>query len=110
MNRLPITADASLCGRTAESVITHELMASDTYLRRLKTLPLGISVNGAEASGMTRSFSVNSPNAQTDTLIYSYATTVEKGSVTINVDWNYKGQYSGQELDVISSSTIVPIS
>ena len=71
---------------------------------------IGISVNGAEASGMTRSFSVNSPNAQTDTLIYSYATTVEKGSVTISVDWNYKGQYSGQELDVISSSTIIPIS
>ena len=54
MNRLPITADASLCGRTAESVITHELMASDTYLRRLKTLPLGISVNGAHVRSTYR--------------------------------------------------------
>lgn len=54
MNRLSITADASLCGRTAESVITHELMASDTYLRRLKTLPLGISVNGAHARSTYR--------------------------------------------------------
>ena len=54
MNRLSITAGASLCGRTAESVITHELMASDTYLRRLKTLPLGISVNGAHARSTYR--------------------------------------------------------
>ena len=81
-----------------------------SYTMEIGRRAIGISVNGVEASGMTRSFSVNSPNAQTDTLIYSYATTVEKGSVTINVDWNYKGQYSGQELDVISSSTIVPIS
>ena len=66
---------------------------------------IGISVNGAAASGMTRSLSVESSNAQTDTLIFSYTTTVEKGSVTISVDWNYKGQYSGQDLDVISSST-----
>lgn len=81
-----------------------------SYTMEIGRRAIGISVNGAEASGMTRSFSVNSPNAQTDTLIYSYATTVEKGSVTISVDWNYKGQYSGQELDVISSSTIIPIS
>ena len=55
MNRLSITADASLCGRTAESVITHELMASGTYLRRLKTLPLGISVNGAHVLSIQQS-------------------------------------------------------
>ena len=35
-------------------MITRELMASDTYLRRLKTLPLGISVNGAHARSTYR--------------------------------------------------------
>lgn len=35
-------------------MITHELMASDTYLRRLKTLPLGISVNGAHVRSTYR--------------------------------------------------------
>ena len=81
-----------------------------SYTMQIGQRAIGISVNGAAASGMTRSFSVDSPNAQTDTLIYSYTTTVEKGSVTISVDWNYKGQYSGQDLDVISSSTTASLS
>lgn len=76
-----------------------------SYTMQIGQRAIGISVNGAAASGMTRSLSVESSNAQTDTLIFSYTTTVEKGSVTISVDWNYKGQYSGQDLDVISSST-----
>ena len=81
-----------------------------SYTMQIGQRAIGISVNGAAASGMTHSFSVESPNAQTDTLIYNYSTTVEKGSVTISVDWNYKGQYSGQELDVISSSTTASLS
>ena len=76
-----------------------------SYTMQIGQRAIGISVNGAAASGMTRSLSVESSNAQTDTLIFSYTTTVEKGCVTISVDWNYKGQYSGQDLDVISSST-----
>lgn len=76
-----------------------------SYTMQIGQRAIGISVNGAAASGMTRSLSVESSNAQTDTLIFSYTTTVEKGNVTISVDWNYKGQYSGQDLDVISSST-----
>ena len=76
-----------------------------SYTMQIGQRAIGISVNGAAASGMTRSLSVESSNAQTDTLIFSYTTTVEKSSVTISVDWNYKGQYSGQDLDVISSST-----
>ncbi len=54
MKRLTIQTDRSLCGRTVQSVITQELMASDTYLRRLKTLPMGISVNGAHARSTYR--------------------------------------------------------
>ncbi len=80
-----------------------------SYTMQIGQRAIGISVNGAAASGMTHSFSVESPSAQTDTLIYSYSTTVEKGSVTISVDWNYKGQYSGQDIDVISSSTTASI-
>ena len=63
---------------------------------------------GSTSGGMTSAFSVDSPNSQTDTLIYTYSTTVAKGSsVSVSVDWNYKGQYSGQDLDVISSSSTI---
>lgn len=79
-----------------------------SYTLEIGQRSIAISVNGATSGGMTRSFSVDSPNSQTDTLIYTYSTTVQKGSaVSVSVDWNYKGQYSGQDLDVISSSSTV---
>lgn len=81
-----------------------------SYTMEIGQRAIGISVNGSSASGMTRAMSVNSPNSQTDTLIYTYTTTVERGStVSVTVDWNYKGQYSGQDLDVISSSSTLSI-
>ena len=79
-----------------------------SYTLEIGQRSIAISVNGATSGGLTRSFSVDSPNSQTDTLIYTYSTTVQKGSaVSVSVDWNYKGQYSGQDLDVISSSSTV---
>lgn len=79
-----------------------------SYTLEIGRRSIAISVNGSTSGGMTRSFSVDSPNSQTDTLIYTYSTTVAKGSsVSVSVDWNYKGQYSGQDLDVISSSSTI---
>ena len=79
-----------------------------SYTLEIGQRSIAISVNGATSGGMTRSFSVDSPNSQTDTLIYTYSTTVQKGSaVSVSVDWNYKGQYSGRDLDVISSSSTI---
>lgn len=79
-----------------------------SYTMEIGRRSIAISVNGATSGGMTRSFSIDSPNSQTDTLIYTYSTTVAKGSsVSVSVDWNYKGQYSGQDLDVISSSSTI---
>ena len=79
-----------------------------SYTLEIGQRSIAISVNGATSGGLTRSFSVDSPNSQTDTLIYTYSTTVQKGSaVSVSVDWNYKGQYSGQDLDVISSSSTI---
>ena len=79
-----------------------------SYTMEIGRCSIAISVNGSTSGGMTRSFSVDSPNSQTDTLIYTYSTTVQKGSsVSVSVDWNYKGQYSGQDLDVISSSSTI---
>lgn len=79
-----------------------------SYTMEIGQRSIAISVNGSTSGGMTQSFSVDSPNSQTDTLIYTYSTTVAKGSsVSVSVDWNYKGQYSGQDLDVISSSSTI---
>lgn len=68
-----------------------------------------VSVNGSAMSGMTRAFDVDSPNSTTDTLIYSCKCAVSPGTLTLGVDWSYKGQYSGQDIDVISSSTTANI-
>ena len=54
MKRLSIKIKENAAGRTAESVITHELKASATYLRRLKTMPQGITVNGEHARSTYR--------------------------------------------------------
>lgn len=79
-----------------------------SYTMEIGQRSIAISVNGSTSGGMTSAFSVDSPNSQTDTLIYTYSTTVAKGSsVSVSVDWNYKGQYSGQDLDVISSSSTI---
>lgn len=80
-----------------------------SYTMEIGSRAITVSVDGSSASGMTRAFGVDSPNAQTDTLIYTYSTTVAKGSgIAVSVDWKYKGQYSGQDLDVISSATSIP--
>lgn len=68
-----------------------------------------VSINGSAVSGMTRAFDVDSPNSATDTLIYSCKCAVSPGTLTLGVDWSYKGQYSGQDIDVISSSTTANI-
>lgn len=79
-----------------------------SYTMEIGRRLIAISVNGSTSGGMTSAFGVDSPNSQTDTLIYTYSTTVAKGSsVSVSVDWNYKGQYSGQDLDVISSSSTI---
>ncbi len=79
-----------------------------SYTVQIGQRAIGISIGGSSASGITRAFSVDSPNAQTDTLIYTYTTTVERGSsIPVSIDWNYKGQYSGKDLDVISSEASI---
>ncbi len=79
-----------------------------SYTVQIGQRAIGISVGGSSASGITRAVSVDSPNAQTDTLIYTYTTTVESGSpISVSIDWNYKGQYSGKDIDVISSESSI---
>lgn len=68
-----------------------------------------VTVNGSAMSGMTRSFDVDSPDTTTDTLIYSCKAAVSPGSIDLGVDWSYKGQYSGQDIDMISSKTTANI-
>ena len=68
-----------------------------------------VTVNGSASTAMTRAFEVDSPNAQTETLIYTCTVPVDAGSVSVGVDWNYKGQYSGQDLDAISSQTTLQV-
>ncbi len=76
-----------------------------SYTVQVGQRAIGISVGGSSASGITRAISVDAPNAQTDTLIYTYTAAVERGSsLSVSIDWNYKGQYSGKDIDVISSS------
>ena len=79
-----------------------------SYTVQIGQRAIGISVGGSSSSGITRAVSVDSPNAQTDTLIYTYTTTVERGSsIPVSIDWNYKGQYSGKDIDVISSESSI---
>lgn len=77
-----------------------------SYTMEIGQRPVSVSINGSVYSGVTRAFSVDSPNSMTDTLVYTCTGTAVSGS-TVSVDWRYKGQYSGQELDVISSSGTV---
>ena len=79
-----------------------------SYTVQIGQRAIGISVGGSSSSGITRAVSVDSPNAQTDTLIYTYTATVERGSsIPVSIDWNYKGQYSGKDIDVISSESTI---
>ena len=81
-----------------------------SYTVQVGQRAIGISVGGSSASGITRAISVDAPNAQTDTLIYTYTATVERGStINVSVDWNYKGQYSSKDIDVISSETSISL-
>lgn len=74
-----------------------------------------ITVNGASASGTTRAVEVDSPNAIVDTLLFTYTAEIDlpagqSADVPVAVDWKYNGQYSGQELDVIHSESVISLS
>lgn len=74
-----------------------------------------ITVNGASASGTTRAVEVDSPNAIVDTLLFTYTAEIalpagQSADVPVAVDWKYNGQYSGQELDVIHSESVISLS
>lgn len=73
-----------------------------------------ITVNGTSASGATQPVEVDSPNALVDTLLFSYSTEIalpagQTAEIPVSVDWKYNGQYSGQELDVIHSESVLRI-
>ena len=74
-----------------------------------------ITVNGASASGTTRAVEVDSPNAIVDTLLFTYTAEIDlpagqSADVPVSVDWKYNGQYSGQDLDVIHSESVISLS
>lgn len=74
-----------------------------------------ITVNGASASGTTRAVEVDSPNAIVDTLLFTYTAEIalpagQSADVPVSVDWKYSGQYSGQDLDVIHSESVISLS
>ena len=74
-----------------------------------------ITVNGASASGTTRAVDVDSPNAIVETLLFTYTAEIslpagQSADVPVSVDWKYKGQYSGQELEVIHSESVISLS
>lgn len=70
---------------------------------------ISVNVNGTAVTGVTRAFSVDSPNSTADTFVYSYTAQVSRGRVDIAVDWNYDGQYSGQELEVVHSEASITV-
>lgn len=79
-----------------------------SYTLEIGQRSVAISVNGSTVGGMTRAFSVDAPNAQVDTLIYSCTVDVSgSDNVSVAVEWNYKGQYSGKDIDVISSDASI---
>ena len=79
-----------------------------SYTLEIGQRSVAISVNGSTVGGMTRAFSVDAPNAQVDTLIYSCTVDVSgSDNVSVAVEWNYKGQYSGKDIDVISSDATI---
>ena len=79
-----------------------------SYTLEIGQRSVAISVNGSTVGGMTRAFSVDAPNAQVDTLIYSCTVDVSgSDNVSVAVEWNYKGQYSGKDIDVISSAATI---
>ena len=74
-----------------------------------------ITVNGSSASGTTHAVEVDSPNSVVDTLLFTYSTEIalpagQSADVPVSVDWKYKGQYSGQELEVIHSESVISLS
>ena len=74
-----------------------------------------ITVNGSSASGTTDAVEVDSPNAIVDTLLFTYTAEIDlpagqSADVPVSVDWKYNGQYSGQELDVIHSESVISLS
>ena len=74
-----------------------------------------ITVSGSSASGTTDAVEVDSPNAIVDTLLFTYTAEIDlpagqSADVPVSVDWKYNGQYSGQELDVIHSESVISLS
>ena len=67
------------------------------------------------ASGTTDAVEVDSPNAIVDTLLFTYTAEIDlpagqSADVPVSVDWKYNGQYSGQDLDVIHSESLISLS
>ena len=74
-----------------------------------------LTAAGAAASGTTRAVDVDSPNAIVETLLFTYTAEIslpagQSASVPVSVDWKYQGQYSGQDLDVIHSESVISLS
>lgn len=74
-----------------------------------------ITVDGASASGTTRAVEVDSPNAAVETLLFTYSTEIslsagQSAQLPVSVDWKYDGQYSGRDLDVIHSESVLSLS
>ena len=74
-----------------------------------------ITVSGSSASGTTDAVEVDSPNAIVDTLLFTYTAEIDlpagqSADVPVSVDWKYNGQYSGQDLDVIHSESVISLS
>lgn len=74
-----------------------------------------ITVNGSSASGTASAVEVDSPNSVVDTLLFTYSTEIalpagQSADVPVSVDWKYNGQYSGQELEVIHSESVISLS
>ncbi len=79
-----------------------------SYTLEIGPRSVAVSVNGSTVSGLTRAFSVDAPNVQVDTLIYTCTVDVSgSDNVAVAVEWNYKGQYSGKDIDMISSSASI---
>ena len=79
------------------------------------SIPSGKSYSITLASGTTHAVEVDSPNSVVDTLLFTYSTEIalpagQSADVPVSVDWKYKGQYSGQELEVIHSESVISLS
>lgn len=73
-----------------------------------------VTINGTSYSFKSDSLSVESNERPTNTLIYSVSQELSVSSgelitVPISVTWNYRGVYSGNDIESISSETSVTV-